>query len=59
MLLFYFRLRTRLSSEKFLASEEDIQNFAGLEQSYPVQRSLDLEGNNLAQINKFPQNVRL
>ena len=45
MLLFYFRLRTRLSSERFLASGEDIQNSAGLEQSYPVQRSLDLEGN--------------
>ena len=41
---FLFRLPTRHSSKNFPASGGDFRNFAGFEQSYPVQRSMDLEG---------------
>lgn len=41
---FRFRLPIRLSSENAPVSGEDIQTSAGSEQSYPVLRSMDLEG---------------
>lgn len=41
---FLFRLPTRHSSKNFPALGGDFRNFAGFEQSYPVQRSMDLEG---------------